>query len=244
MLRCLIVLALILSGGLAFAADDKPSSETQQSETERQFSIPVPMSEIKLEPLRFVPPNPTEMAFGASTWTPRNFARGSYTGAVSRFDRGDVPSVSITRIQQVLIEPNGFTLSTKLGIGYASLQRSTERTIFNSDAGRSTEDINLFSARVGLEATWAHLLPWGFEPDLSMAALPTWMTGSKSQFEDSVGAFGLPYELTLGILWRAPRGASHFGNISVGVAGQEIIGNVGGSSMTGFGIVADLRVTL
>ena len=51
------LMILLLSGAFAFA-DSKPSSETRAAEKEREFAVPVPQSEIKLEPLRFVPPPP------------------------------------------------------------------------------------------------------------------------------------------------------------------------------------------
>src|SRR3569623_1132598 len=109
--------------------------------------------------------------------------------------------------------------------------RSVGRVIFNADAGTSTETVNYYMVRAGHEASWQHLLPWSFEPDFSVAILPTWMARDRSQFEDSVGVFSVPYEASLGLLWRAPRGQSHVGNLTIGISGTQTYGNVGGSSM-------------
>jgi len=246
MLRFNVLVIALLSGSLAFAASakDEPSSETKAGDTVREFAVPVPQSEIKLEPMRYVPPPPVEFSFGASTYMPSNFTRSSYTGDVSRFDRTGIPSLTINRHQNIYEAANGFTVGTLFGLTYMQLNRSVNRVIFNADAGTSTETVNFYMLRAGLEAGWQHLLPWNFEPDLSVAILPTWMAGDRSQFEDSVGVFGMPYEASLGVLWRAPRGPSHFGNLTIGISGTQTYGNVGGSSMSGLGFSGELRVSI
>jgi hypothetical protein len=246
MLRSNVLLIALLSGSLAFASgkDNEPSSESRAGDTVREFAVPVPQSEIKLEPMRYVPPPPIEFSFGASTYMPNNFTRASYTGAVSRFDRTDLPSLSINRHQNFFEAANGFTIGSEYGLTYLQLSRSVGRVIFNSDAGISTESVNFYMVRAGLEAGWRHLLPYNFEPNLTFALLPTWMAGNRSQFEDSVGVFGLPYEASVGILWRAPQGQSHFGNMTIGISGTQLSGNIGGSSLSGLGLSGELRVSL
>src|SRR4051794_27166754 len=108
-MRSLLLIAL-LAGSTSFAerpskavkaAKDPRSSEAIATETEREFSIPVPQSEIKLESLRYKPARPIDLEISSSTWVPENLTRSSYLGQVSRFEKGDTPNLSVNFIKEV-----------------------------------------------------------------------------------------------------------------------------------------------
>jgi hypothetical protein len=248
MSRIFLILSLVLSANFAFAKPEKkskPSSEMLATEREREFSIPVPQSEIKMEPLRYKAPRPVELSVGASSFAPENFVRGTYTGRAVAFEKGDLPSVSINRMGEIANLAGGMQVSSKIGVSYFAMERSVGRSIGVASAGNSTETMNFIMGRVGIESSWASLLPWGFEPNLSVAVLPTFITAHKSQFEDNVSSFGLPYEATAGLLWRAKGDRpAEFGDVSVGVFGQAVGGTVAGSNMKGLGVLGELRVSL
>jgi hypothetical protein len=250
MLRSTFVLALSLFTVSAFAANKKAkdprSSETIETERVREFSIPVPQSEIKLEDMRYVAPRPVDIAVNVSSWVPENLTRDSYSGKVSRFERGETPSLSLNRIGQfVALDNGGLILSSKIGISYFTMDRTTGRSAGHASAGSSTETLNFLMGRVGVESAWPTLLPWGLEPNMSFSVLPTWLSAHESQYEDKFAVFGLPYEATAGILWRSNgKRTGEFGDLSFGVSGQAVSGNVAGSSLKGLGVLGELRVSL
>jgi hypothetical protein len=247
-MRLTILVSVLIFGSLASAAatKDKRSSETIETEREREFAIPVPQSEIKMEPLRYVAPRPVDLALGASSWVPENLTRGSYTGKVSRFERNATPAVSLNRIGEFASFDNGaLVLSSKIGITYFTMDRTTDRDNSAAPAGTSTETLGFFMGRAGIESSWAKLLPWHLEPNMSFSLLPTWLSAHKSQYENGVAVFGLPYEATAGLLWRInPSERPDFGDMSVGVSAQAVSGTIAGSSLKGFGILGELRVSL
>lgn len=247
-MRSLLLLTVLLCGSLAFAKakKDPRSSETIEAEREREFTIPVPQSEIKLEPLRYVPPRPVEMAFGVSTWAPQNLTRSSYTGAVSRFERNRLPALELDRIGEIwAFDQEGIVISSVIGMSYFTMDRTVGRTVGSTSAGSSTETLNFYMGRVGVQSSWLHILPWHLEPNMSFSVLPTWLSARKSQYENAIAVFGLPYEAKAGILWRInPQDRAEFGDISVGVSGQAVSGTIAGSSMKGIGILGELRLSL
>jgi hypothetical protein len=248
-MRFTSLVILMLAGTLAFAAPavkDKRSTETIATETDREFAIPVPQSEIKMEEMRFKPSPPVDLAVSASSWVPSNFTRGGYAGAVSKFGNSGAPPLSVNRIGQFMSLDNGaVNLSSKIGFTYFTMDRTTARDDGSVVAGTSTESLSFFMGRVGIESDWTKILPWHLEPNMSFSLLPTWVSASKSQYEGKVSAFGLPYEATAGLLWRInPSERPDFGDISVGVSAQTVSGTIAGSSLKGLGILGELRVSL
>ena len=245
LLRLTCLMLITIFSLTSFAAKKSRVKESVESDKEQVISVPVPKSEIQLEPLRFAPPRPVEFEFGLSTWEPRNFTRSSYTGEESKFAKNNLPALSFNRLGQIATWDNGIILSGKVGLSYLSLARSADSQLANAPTGELTETVNIFMARAGAEGSWLHVLPWGLEPNVSFSVLPTFLTAEKSGFENGINAFGLPIEASLGILWRTgTRATLSRGDFSVGVAGQVISGSVGGSSLYGFGIEGELRISL
>lgn len=242
-MRILTAAVALMVGTATFAAEMKRSSESIASETEKEFTVPVPKSEIALEPLRFKPSRPSEYSISATTWVPENFTRNSYLHKVSAFQKTDIPALTLNRFSEIYTGAN-LNISSKLGLTYLQMQRTADRSMTLLD-GPGTETMNFVMARAGVESAWPNILPWGFEPNMSFAVLPTWITAQESVFEDGVGEFGLPFEATAGLLWRSPARASIYrGDLSVGVSYQAVNGTIGGSSLRGHGVLGELRISL
>ncbi len=239
-LRLICVLA-IFAATAANAATSKKSHESQASEKEQAFSVAVPKSQMDLEPLRYVPPRPVDVEMGISSWEPENFARGSYSGRVSKFERSGVPSLSLNRLGEIYAWSSGLILRSKLGLSYMALERSETSLAGGLSTGSSVQTLNMFSGRAGFELAWTHLLPWNFEPSVSVAVLPTILNGDQSEFEKGVSAFGTPWEATLGLFWRSNLMGQ---DIGAGVAGHAVRGSVGGSSLAGYGVQGAFRISL
>jgi hypothetical protein len=196
-----------------------------------------------LEPLRFKPPAPADLEFSVSTVAPRDFERSSFTGAASRLVIGSVPALSFNRLGRIAVFSNGITLQSKLGLTYMGLSRSTVTSFENVSEGSGQQDLNIFMLRAGVEASWKDLLPWGFEPNVSVSVLPSWATAQESVYEHSLSATGLPYEGTLGFVWRSAHDQG-LGGLSLGVAGEAMGGRIGSSSMAGIGVEGLMRIAL
>jgi hypothetical protein len=244
-MRRLIYLICLAFGLSAAAANSTFPKETVESDKERVITVPVPQAQIEVHPPQIAPPRPLEFEFNASTWSPVGFTRGSYTGEVSRLEKNDVPALSINRYSELAGFGGGVTLSTLFGLSYLGLERSKSQSLGPAANGTVTQNVNLIMARAGLATEWGSALPWGISPVMSFALLPTWATADQSAYEKSVGAFGVPVEASVGLLWRTSMRASLMrGDMSFGVSAQAISGSVGGSSMKGNGIEGVFRISL
>lgn len=237
------LVAAFFAALLAASAHARPSAEALATETERDFSVPVPKSEISLDRIRFHPKRSSEYMVSVSSYAPEDFERGSYTGKVSTFDTITVPTISVNRLSEIYTGEN-LNISLKTGFSYLQMERSGTRKAIGSYEGSVTETMNFFMARAGLESAWPNVLPWGFEPNLSFNALPTWIFAAQSAYEENVGAFGLPLEASVGLLWRSNVNSTKMGHFSAGVAYQTVSGSIAGSSVRGRGVLGELRITL
>ena len=244
-LKALVLLGVFCAAQV-WAKPAKDDDSNLQGEGNRTVTVAVPQSEIALEPIRFKPPRPVEFEFGVSSYEPTSFARATYAGGSSTFGRGEVPQVTINRLGELLKWSNGLAVSSKLGVSYMNLQRSSATSFDDGISGGSdTQSMNLFIGRVGAELAWRNLLPWGIEPNLSLTVAPTWAMSGESAQEASVNAVGFPFEGTAGVLWRISHAEGPGrGDISVGVEAQAMRGSVGGSSMNGSGVGGLMRVSL
>jgi hypothetical protein len=204
--------------------------------------VPVPKSELDLEPIRASLSPPAEFEISASNFFPARFSRGGHFGD-STYDGIGMPFLSLNRLSEFQTFANGISLASKFGVSYLGLKRSTESNVGDYSTGRTDQQINILLVRLGVESGWARLLPWGFEPSLGVALLPAWEFGEQSRYEDGVSGVGFPLEGTLGLLWRSSaRGES--GSFSFGLEAQEIYGAVGGSKMNGAGLQGEFRISL
>jgi hypothetical protein len=241
--KYLAALSLVLYGTSLFASSIP--KETIESEKERIIPVEVPQTQINVHPPEAEPARLPDYEFAVSSWVPGNFKRGSYTGDESTFQKGGAPAFTVNRIREIVNLGRGVRLSSLFGLSYLQMARTKMQKIGQYGAGSATEDMNLFMGRAGVQCSWSNLLPWGFEPNMSFALLPTWAMADQSAYENSVGEFGTPLEASVGLLWRTGLRASLLrGDMSVGVAWQAVAGAVGGSSMKGSGWEGAFRISL
>lgn len=242
-MKFLGLLAIVFYGASLFAAS--LPNETVESEKERVIPVEVPQAQINVHPPERQPARLPDYEFAVSSWVPGNFKRGSYTGDESTFQRGSAPAFTVNRISEIANLGRGVRISSLFGLSYLQMSRTKLQTIGGFGNGSATEDLNLIMGRAGVQCAWSDLLPWGFEPNMSFALLPTWATADQSAYENGVGEFGTPLEATVGLLWRTGLRASVIrGDMSLGVAWQAITGAVGGSSMKGSGWEGAFRISL
>lgn len=221
-----------------------PLSARAYSDDEREWTVVVPRSEINVSNETRKPKRPAEFSVSFSNWAPEDYQRGSYNSGHSKLERTSLPALSVNRLGEVFTSEN-LNLSTKFGGTYAQLERTTEYVAGSALTYSGEQRINFWMFRVGLESAFPKVLPWGFEPNMSFSAIPTWVTAQRSVYEDNVSGFGVPLEATVGLLWRTPLRASLLrGDLSLGVAYQTVSGSIEGSNLRGKGVLGELRISL
>lgn len=199
-----------------------------------EVSLPIPQSEFDLDTYvpEMKPQSPVSVEFSASTWAPREFTRSTYSGSEDEFDSGDVPFLAINRIAP-LTEKTQYVYS-KLGVSAATLNRGPQ-------------DLSLFGLRVGAELRSPCYFSDVVEGYAGLSALPTLALGSRSQLENKVNEFGVPFEATLGALFSPsflPGPSVGAKRTSIGLGVHYLFGSVGGSKVDGLGAQGSLRVDL
>jgi hypothetical protein len=230
---------------LAEAANRGKVRKTDDPGKEQVVTISVPRSELILPPMASIVVVPAEVELSASNWAPDDFTKSSYEAGASRFIANGLPLLSVNRVHQMVQLGNGFSLASKLGFSYLGMQRTIPLVIGGNHINDSTQQLNLFMGRMGLEVAWKNFLPWGVEPVLGASVLPSWASASATAVENSFSGFGAPLELTVGLMWRTGSGFGLFdGKLSLALGATGIYGSIAGSNVAGRGVAAALRISL
>lgn len=211
------------------------------------FSVSVPRGEIdvgsQLEKEEDRPLPAYELA--VSSWTPRSFYRGTYSGTAAGFERSGLPSLGLTRIAPIRWWSNGAAFSWKVGLGLVNLERegflSTQGVRFYG-----TQSLSLVSVRAGIEYQALTLLGGLIQPYVGFSVLPTLALSSRSQLEEKVNEVGFPFEATGGLLVR-PGFLKDFGGFrqgAIGLGALYTFGSVGESNLRGYGLQGLVRFSL
>ena len=96
-LRFLLVLGLVM-GESSFGA--KKSKESKPEPDADVFTIAVPQSQLKLEPMEIKPPKPIAVELSVSPYAPDHFARTDFRGHSSEFVRTPTPLLSLNQITE------------------------------------------------------------------------------------------------------------------------------------------------
>ena len=178
--------------------------------------------------------------FGLSSWAPSGVTLPSQIGNGVAFQRS-MPAVYANYVFQVLSQTHD--LNAKLGLNWVSLSRSAPFN-FGGAGGNSSQSMQLFSLRVGVEYTPTFLKTNAVETYAALSFLPSAAVTGASTFERGSTYFGFPGELALGarlkmsavgISWEAA-------SFDLGVLGT--LGKLHDSNINGIGLTAGLKVVL
>jgi hypothetical protein len=226
-------MTLLLSIIFSLAAEAKSYPERMN------LYVPVPRSELQIELPEDTDREPSTAEIAISTWEPSDFRRKDYRGNNGKFETS-FPQVSLNYSTPFLFTANGGNLRAKFGLSTASLERKGLALGRNSEVEQT---FSLYSARAGLEfdgPVFGRLL----QPYAALALMPTLGLSSQSELEDSVSAFGLPFEANAGVLVKTGWEFLGFTHTSFGLGGQYIFGTLDGSDMAGWALQGFVRVGL
>lgn len=203
-----------------------------------RITVPVPRSELKIEPVESKAPEFDSMELGFSSWKPKDFERKDYRHQSSAFSRS-FPQVSLNYRSPFLFAARGANLAYLAGVSYASLERTG---IALSRPAEVTQTLHLYQARAGLEYNGPKLR--FLAPYLRFSLLPTLLLAPDSELESSVSALGLGLEAAGGLLLLSDYEILGFKQLTLGLGGQYLFGSVDDSQLKGWGFQAFLRFGL
>lgn len=215
------------------------SAEAKSYPERMNLYVPVPRSELQIEvpEARDAEPSTVEIAY--STWEPKDFRRKDYRGVNGKFETS-FPLLSLNYSAPFLYFANGGNLRAKFGLSSASLERKGLALGRNAEVEQT---MNLYSARAGLELdgpVFASLI----QPYAGFALLPTLGLASQSELENSVSAFGLPFEASAGLMLKTGWEFLGFTHTAFGLGGQYIFGTLDSSDLAGWALQGFVRVGL
>jgi len=241
------LMMIVVVAAMAVVVGVAGLSETAFAKTE--ISLPVPASELELSGHLPKPQTQTEPAaveVAVSSFSPTGFSRPTYSSGTQEFQTGSIPFLSFNRVATLFSGERLRDLRSKVGLAMMRLTRAVNVPrgvgVFNS-----TQDLDLFSLRLGVEYEGPFVFSDRLRPFAGMSLLPTVALASHSQLEGSVNVRGLPIEASVGFtadpsflqegFWGLQKG-------SVGLGAHVILGSVGESKMNGVGVQGFVRVVL
>lgn len=239
---CALPIAMMTAPSVALA---KRSKARPVAPAENEITLPVPTSEIELRDATAAALHATSVEVGVSSYLPSRFTRPTFTSGENEFGMGSYPFISMNRVARVLAgdEPTG--AYWKIGLATMSLRRTV---LVNRGAGvfSAAQDLSLLALRFGAEYKGPRFAGIA-QPYVGVAALPMAAFASQSQLEESLSAYGLPFEGTAGVELFVPalqRDVLGFKRIAIGLGAQALRGSIGGSSVDGIGGQGYMRVEL
>ncbi len=204
--------------------------------------VSVPSSEIDIpEVVEEISP-PATVELGASSYTPDNFVRGSYSAGNSSFEQGSLPFVTINRLGE-FSNLSGWSARWKAGAFASALERTVN--IPSSTGTRAaTQSLQLFGLRVGSELQSPSLLR--MKLFAGAAFLPTLALSSASAVEGSVSQFSLAGEFVGGLQYQPPFLDEFFGfrRGAFALSAHHVTGKVQDSELKSTGVMGTFRLDL
>jgi hypothetical protein len=177
---------------------------------------------------------------GASSWSPE------FT-LPSRLSGNNVPlqtnSPALDADYTFQITPHSREWNGKVGLGWLSVARTAALNL-GDDTTLATQSAQFFSAHIGVEYVPNALRTAALEPYLGFALLPSAVLTSDTPFANGTSYFGLPVEFALGTRVELRSIGIPWEGSALDLSGTETLGHIDGSSISGFGIRAGLRVVL
>lgn len=225
----MILLALLFSLG----------AEAKSYPERMNLYVPVPRSELQIEVPEEEDREPNTVEISYSTWEPKDFRRKDYRGVNGKFETS-FPLLSLNYSAPFLYFANGGNLRAKFGLSSASLERKGLALGRNAEVEQT---LNLYSARAGLEID-GPVFASALQPYAGLAIMPTLGLASQSELENSVSAFGLPFEANAGLMIKTGWEFLGFTHTAFGAGGHYIFGTLDGSDMAGWAFQGFVRVGL
>lgn len=237
---------LVFAAPLFSEAATKPSAKSKKTTVKPaetpDLVVSVPSSEIQIpEVVEEISP-PATVEIGASSYSPDNFVRGTYSSGNSRFEQGSLPFLTVNRLGE-FSNLNGWSARWKGGAFASSLERTV--TIPSSPGTRSADQtLQLFGLRVGSEVQSPAILRTKLF--VGAAFLPALALSSASAVEGSVSQFALAGEFVGGLLYQPPFLDEFFGfrRGAFAVSAHHVEGKVQDSELKNTGVMGTFRLDL
>jgi hypothetical protein len=228
--------ALVLASlsSTAFAAQKK----LYQPEDPNSVTVDLNRSDLTIAPQEQDVMRSSSIGAGISTWSPNHFSLPSNISSTGAFSRIGSPGVYVTYFTPVLNRDVNF----KAGLNWIGLTRTGSLADSSVVSTTTSQDVNVFSVRVGLEYDPHAIASRVFTPYVSGALLPSFAITTQTAFDDGNNYFGIPVELAVGS--RVSLNGFGLKGWDLDVNGNAVAGTINGSSVAGFGIEAGVRVIL
>ena len=246
-----LITCLLMGGAMMVSSTgwtkDKNKDIGQGKDTEIYLPVPQPEIDLKTDQVNINAKKNIGFEVNASSWVPSSFQTDSNLSSVSGFQSTSVPQISINMWNgDNAWTFNWLNVTPKFGLTYDQLQRSGSLGISTTNL-TVTQNLNLYSARAGVELTssrgdfFGHLRPF-----LDVSLLPSWALATTSQVDNQGFSRGyLNVEEVAGLAWGFPRLANMLGAeglaFELGIEGTQ---GVAGSPLSGYGILAGTRIEL
>jgi hypothetical protein len=216
-----------------------------QAKTGGDLSVEVPQSGLEIQRQLELPslPQRQAMEFDISNWSPSGSSTATYLNSTSAFRRTDVPRVSLS-IAREGWKLGPVLLSTKYGLAYSQMERDGQIVAYGQSSSVS-QQVNLFSARIGMEVTPQRQFFGFLQPFAAASFLPTWGQAAADAFDDGISSLYFGVEGSLGVAAKLPKVAGWLGVQSVSLEiGVEATDGLKGAPLNGSGALAGTRIEL
>lgn len=236
---------ILLASSSGFAATKKKKTDKTADQQRADITVPVPAQVLDFTGIEAEAKKTkvTHIEFTLSTWQPSNFVQDSYLSNTGTFH-----SIGAGKIGANIWNDSWYAgpmvISPKFGFGFEQFARTGEVTVANQPT-TVTENLNLYSANIGLEVAPISDLRFHLQPFFDLNVMPTIAQAPVGQFDNGISSTFWNVQEMAGLAWHAPWLASATGTSAFGLElGVEATQALTASPLAGFGIVAGTRIDL
>ena len=169
---------------------------------------------------------------GLSSWIPSNLQTPSRLSNPGAYVGTGIPALDVN-----LLRPLNSAFNLKLGMGLLMTHRFADLNVLGETQSEE-ETASIISARLGVEFLIPKISTPVFRPYLTGALLPSMVLTNRTALDQGNNYFGVPVEFGVGSLVALTK---TFG-LDLGVT--ETLGSINGSSISGMGVNALVRLPL
>ena len=231
----------------------KPITETEKLTNtieaeirDNERSIPAPKSQINFSYYKVEekPAPKRTYEIQVSSWTPTSYSEASYVPTTSNFTASTIPKLSINTWSLESEPTDWLAAALKLGVSYGTLKRDG-RLVSGGRESLYTQEMNLFSGRLGAEFVFNELGGSGIAPFASAQFLLSWAQASSSPLNDGFSKTFYSVEESIGLAWKLKSVASLVVTKSFALSlGAEASQGFSGSPIQGQGFLLGTRVEM
>jgi len=205
---------------------------------------PVPTPEIDFNRYQ-VPPSirsQYHLEVNLSSWSPNNFSDNSFIAA-SSYKSSGMPKLD-ANIWSGAWNYKSVTIAPKFGLSYVQLERNGSLGLYNQNLN-VTEVMNLYSVRFGAELTPQSDFFGFVQPFMSVSLLPTWAQSPQNALNEGSSSGYVNLEEIAGVNFHIRQLGAFLGVANAGLEiGLEGTQGIGGSPLSGIGLLAGTRIEL